>query len=103
MVTNWTLQFRGVAFVLFATQSPTALTLQTTANHQSAETREQVSNFALHFQVQWHFFPRFGISSSFLREAPCVDVDSHSAASLSAVFFVTYMLRDLLCFSCVHS
>ena len=75
-------------------QSPTVLTLhiQETVNHQSAsiaETHEQVSSSALHFQMQWYF----------LREALCVDVDSHSTASLSAIFFVAFSFQVLASWS----
>ena len=89
-------------FSLWHNQSPTVLILhiQETVNHQPASTAETheaeqvgLSSFALHFQMQWHFL--FVSASSFLREALCVHVDSHSTASLSAVFFVATFSRFL--------
>ena len=45
------------------------------------------------------FSLRFAIGSSFLSKALSVDVDSHSVASISVVFFVVFILQALASWS----
>ena len=86
------------------------LYIHDTANHRSSSHEKHMRKYpasALHFLEQWRFLHVLPLVQVFfakrfvlmptctLHEALCFDVDSHSSASNSAVFFVAFILRAL--------